>query len=705
MTDDTPEPPPEPVPPPEAGPDPAPTSAPRAGAKTGDRIAKVLARAGISSRRDAEKLIEAGRVAVNGRIIDSPALDIEPRDRVTVDGQPIPEAEPPRLWLYHKPAGLVTTEKDEEGRPTVFDNLPEGLPRVMSVGRLDITSEGLLLLTNDGEIKRRLELPATGWLRKYRVRVNGTPDDASLEPLRQGLTVDGTAYQPMQVVLDRQQGANAWLTVGLREGKNREVRRAMEAVGLTVNRLIRVSYGPFRLEELEPGQVEEVRPRVLRDQLGLEETPGAAARTGRTMRALKPVAGSAADRPAKPGFAARTGKAGWLADPSASGRPRAGTKGPGKARPIDDKGPDDAPRPRKPAGFAGKPRAAGTRSAAAEAKGPARARPAWGAGPRDTPEDADAPRTRKPRASRTGAGAGAPSREDRAPRTAAGPAGGKPAGRAFGKAPGKPWAKPAGDRPPRAARADTGDTDARATARPARVRDRTDERSDDRPSFPRSRGPGAGFGKGPGTGTRTGSGTGKPRPRSDGDSPDRGPRPGPKTSPRSWGTKSASAPGARGPRRDDSGGDAPRPPRAPRAGAPDKGTTDRPRSSGTSYKGDGPRAGKGAPAPRGDRSGPDGPGATRSGGKPGGKPGGPRPAGGGLTGRVFKDRAGAGPRDGGPSGGGAGRSGPKPGGPGRSGPRPGGAKPGGPKGGGPGRDGPKGGGSSGGGPRGGRPGG
>ncbi|MCU0908469.1 MAG: S4 domain-containing protein, partial [Rhodobacteraceae bacterium] len=180
MTDDTPEPPPEPVPPPEAGPDPAPTSAPRAGAKTGDRIAKVLARAGISSRRDAEKLIEAGRVAVNGRIIDSPALDIEPRDRVTVDGQPIPEAEPPRLWLYHKPAGLVTTEKDEEGRPTVFDNLPEGLPRVMSVGRLDITSEGLLLLTNDGEIKRRLELPATGWLRKYRVRVNGTPDDASL---------------------------------------------------------------------------------------------------------------------------------------------------------------------------------------------------------------------------------------------------------------------------------------------------------------------------------------------------------------------------------------------------------------------------------------------------------------------------------------------------------------------------------------------
>ncbi len=237
----------------------------------GERIAKVLARAGIASRREAERMIEAGRVRVNGRVIDSPALNVTPEDKLEADGKPVGPPEPVRLWLYHKPAGLVTSARDEKGRDTVFDALPRDMPRVMSIGRLDINSEGLLLLTNDGGVKRRLELPATGWLRKYRVRVNGRPSDETLAPLRKGITVEGVRYQPMEVKIDRQQGANAWLSVALREGKNREIRRAMEAVGLSVNRLIRVSYGPFRLGELKRGEVEEVKARVVRDQLGLAQ--------------------------------------------------------------------------------------------------------------------------------------------------------------------------------------------------------------------------------------------------------------------------------------------------------------------------------------------------------------------------------------------------------------------------------------------------
>ncbi len=239
--------------------------------KDGQRIAKVLARRGIGSRRAVEAMIEAGRISMNGKTVESPALNVSGREDFQLDGKPVAEAEAPRLWLYHKPSGLVTTERDEKGRPTVFDALPEDLPRVLSVGRLDLTSEGLLLLTNDGEIKRRLELPSTGWLRKYRVRVNGAPEEATLQPLRDGLTIEGERFQPMQVTLDRQQGRNAWMTVAIREGRNREIRRAMEAVGLTVNRLIRISYGPFSLGDLKAGSVEEVRPRVLRDQLGLEK--------------------------------------------------------------------------------------------------------------------------------------------------------------------------------------------------------------------------------------------------------------------------------------------------------------------------------------------------------------------------------------------------------------------------------------------------
>ena len=246
----------------------APKAAPKSASPEGERIAKVLSRAGISSRREAERLIEAGEVTVNGKLVTSPALNVTAADRITVSGKPVGAPEPARLWLYYKPEGLVTSASDEKGRDTVFDHLPEDMPRVMSIGRLDLNSEGLLLLTNDGALKRQLELPSTGWLRKYRVRVKGNPTEPEIEPLRKGITIDGERFQPMEVKIDRHQGANAWLTIGLREGKNREIRRAMFAIGMTVNRLIRVSYGPFRLNEMEPGDVEEIKARILRDQLG-----------------------------------------------------------------------------------------------------------------------------------------------------------------------------------------------------------------------------------------------------------------------------------------------------------------------------------------------------------------------------------------------------------------------------------------------------
>jgi len=244
--------------------------------KSGERIAKRLARAGVASRREVERMIEAGRVSVNGEKLASPALNVTDADTILVDGRPVAAAEPARLWRYHKPAGLVTSARDEKGRATVFDRLPPELPRVMSVGRLDLTSEGLLLLTNDGELKRRLELPSTGWVRKYRVRANGIVSDQRVKPLREGIKIGREQFQPMSVEFDKQQSANVWLTIGLREGKNREIRRALEEVGLIVNRLIRVSYGPFQLGDLERGAVEEIRPKILRDQLGLKREPEAA---------------------------------------------------------------------------------------------------------------------------------------------------------------------------------------------------------------------------------------------------------------------------------------------------------------------------------------------------------------------------------------------------------------------------------------------
>ncbi|MFT5784784.1 MAG: 23S rRNA pseudouridine2605 synthase [Ascidiaceihabitans sp.] len=241
-----------------------------AGAPTGDRIAKVLARAGVASRREIERMIEAGRIYMNGAKVERAAINVTANDVITVDGKPVGEPDAPRLWLYHKPAGLVTSDRDEKGRKTIYDEMPDDLPRVLAIGRLDINSEGLLLLTNDGGIKRKLELPSTGWLRRYRVRVNGRPSEDTFAPLRNGVIVDGEKYQAMQVTIDRQQGANAWLTVGLREGKNREIRRAMQDVGLSVNRLIRVSYGPFQLGEIKPGEVDEIRRKIMRDQLGLD---------------------------------------------------------------------------------------------------------------------------------------------------------------------------------------------------------------------------------------------------------------------------------------------------------------------------------------------------------------------------------------------------------------------------------------------------
>ncbi len=308
----------------------------------GDRIAKVLSRAGVASRREAERMIALGEVAVNGTVIDSPALNVTPADRITVRGEPIAAAEPARLWLYHKPEGLVTSAADEKGRQTIFDALPEDMPRVMSVGRLDLNSEGLILLTNDGALKRRLELPSTGWLRKYRVRVKGNPADPDLEPLRQGITVEGERFQPMTVTMDRHQGANAWLTVGLREGKNREIRRAMSAIGLTVNRLIRTGYGPFRLGDLAPGAVEEVRAKVLRDQLGMGATePEPAPKPKVTRNRRTPATDTEAPpRPAR-GPASKPGPR----TPRAGG-PTPAPTGPRTPRPAKPR----APKPRTPRG-------------------------------------------------------------------------------------------------------------------------------------------------------------------------------------------------------------------------------------------------------------------------------------------------------------------------------------------------------------------
>lgn len=233
-----------------------------------ERLAKFMARSGVCSRRDAEELIKQKRVTVNGEIIDTPAFKVEGSEKILLDGEKLPEIEQTRLWLYHKPAGLLTTHKDTEARATVFDHLPAGLPRVISVGRLDLNSEGLLLLTNNGELSRKLELPKNGWSRRYKVRVHGFVNKNKLADLAKGATVDGINYGPVKAELESQNGTNSWLIVTLNEGKNREVRKLMKSIGLEVARLIRLSYGPFQLGNLKKGEVREVPQKVLKEQLG-----------------------------------------------------------------------------------------------------------------------------------------------------------------------------------------------------------------------------------------------------------------------------------------------------------------------------------------------------------------------------------------------------------------------------------------------------
>jgi 23S rRNA pseudouridine2605 synthase len=288
--------------------------------KTGERIAKVMARAGLCSRREAEAWIAAGRVAVNGETIASPARDVTANDRITVDGAPLPGRERTRLFLYHKPRGLLTSHADARGRATIFAALPAGLPRLISVGRLDLNTEGLLLLTNDGGLARTLELPATGWLRRYRVRAHGRVRQDDLDRLRAGITIEGIRYGAIEARLEREQGANAWLTFAMREGKNREVKNVLGHLGLAVNRLIRVSFGPFQLGDLPEGAVEEVPTRVLRDQL----SERIAAQAGADFAA--PVVSVAAESPAKPRVARREDEAPKATAPVAVKRKPAGPR-------------------------------------------------------------------------------------------------------------------------------------------------------------------------------------------------------------------------------------------------------------------------------------------------------------------------------------------------------------------------------------------
>jgi 23S rRNA pseudouridine2605 synthase len=368
----------------------------------GERVAKVLARAGVASRRDVERLIAEGRVAINGRLLETPAAKVGPNDILTVDGVVAADAEPTRLWRYHKPVGLMTTHKDPKGRPTVFENLPDGLPRVISIGRLDLNSEGLLLLTNDGALARALERPQTGLVRRYRARAYGAAEPAKLEALKAGTVIEGVAYGPIEARIDKaksvragglKEAANLWITVSLAEGKNREVRRVLESVGLKVNRLIRLSYGPFALGALERGAAEEVGPRVIRELLSehiAKENLPTGDRTGGLLAprddALKPSRRSRGEGPRAPSPA------------KAAKAPEPLKRKAGWAKPKKRAVPSHAPRRHKD------PKAADILSAA----------PA--AGPRSDTRDATA-------ASRVRAHGAAMSKRPGAPAKAASPAG------------------------------------------------------------------------------------------------------------------------------------------------------------------------------------------------------------------------------------------------------------------------------------------
>jgi 23S rRNA pseudouridine2605 synthase len=321
--------------------------------REGERIAKRLARAGLCSRRDAERWIAEGRVTVDGHRLSSPAVNVTDRSRILVDGKPIPEKTPTRLWRYRKPRGLITTNRDPEGRRTIFDELPEELPRVITIGRLDYNSEGLLLLTNDGELARKLELPSTGWARRYRVRVNGDVDPAALTALAKGITIEGVRYGAIGAQLDRQQGDNAWITMSLTEGKNREVRRICEHMGWQVSRLIRIAYGPFQLGLLEPGGVEEVSPRVVKEQMGAETGGAATAAEKRRLREQahdekrrqkREETGAPAQKKRRPGKREREAK--WAKPGEAA--PRRRDEAPPGAKPFAKRGERPLGKPERP---------------------------------------------------------------------------------------------------------------------------------------------------------------------------------------------------------------------------------------------------------------------------------------------------------------------------------------------------------------------
>ncbi|MEW6597711.1 MAG: pseudouridine synthase [Pseudomonadota bacterium] len=332
---------------------PAPKSRPAvASDAAGERVAKALARAGVASRRDVERYIAEGRVAVNGRVLNEPGVKIGPADILTVDGEVVENAEPTRVWRYHKPVGLLTTHKDPAGRPTVFGALPAGMPRVISVGRLDINSEGLLLLTNDGSLARSLELPATGWVRRYRARAYGAVTQDKLDRLKDGVTVDGVHYGAIEARLDKVTRtestgrANVWITVAVSEGKNREVRKVLESLGLKVNRLIRLAYGPFALATLESGAVEEVGPRVIRELLADHIAPANLPSGDRPVgEKLMPAAKPSAQRRASAATGAKSAKPGAAAGEAKPAK----TYKPGWAKPKKRTGPaKPKPKPRAP---------------------------------------------------------------------------------------------------------------------------------------------------------------------------------------------------------------------------------------------------------------------------------------------------------------------------------------------------------------------
>ncbi len=562
-----------------------------------ERIAKAMARAGVASRRDAEVMIEEGRVRLNGVVLTSPAQNVTAADRIEVDGEPLPARERTRLWLFHKPRGLVTTARDPEGRPTVFDNLPEDLPRVVAIGRLDINTEGLLLLTNDGGLAKVIAHPDTGWLRRYRVRAYGDIDQARLDTLRDGIVVDGMEYGPIEAKLDRVQGDNAWLLLGLREGKNREVKRILEHLGLRVNRLIRLSFGPFQLGELPEGAVEEVRTRVLKDQLG--DTLAQEAGVDFESPVREPVAPFGP--PPEPERAPRRDDRGRPA--RGRGDAPAGGRGEGRAeapprRPAWDRQPrasiwraDEALEERK---F--KPRRKTDpkedRSATAErarervgainAKGgrvlverlksaPAEAAPERPERPERRPRPPATPfkEARPAREARSGAGGGRPLRDDRRPRDEAA-------------------------RPQREERGPRGAD--RAGSRPG-------GRGGDRPGAnPDSRPGSKSFGKFPRAGERAGGRTGEDGPRAQRSGPPRG---GADRAEREGGFKSGGFKGG-GARTGGFKGD-------PGRGGP-------PGGAGRSAPGRGGKPGGGKPG--GSKPGGGRPGSGKPGGRPGGNPGG-----------------------------------------------------------------------------------